>query len=148
MRQCHHVGSVDANSLYVNSAAAEYINRCQRLDVLESVGKEIRMLLPCRICLLFVFCIFHFRTQHTERVGCLRVVFVLFLKRIESCYIVLETVFLKNVFFKYDISKYVLQKYIFYGYEASVRAFISPIFSKTSGKLCLPLCHKSLQEKG
>lgn len=41
-----------------------------------------------------------------------------------------------------------LQKYIFYGYEASVRAFISPIFSKTSGKLCLPLCHKSLQEKG
>ena len=41
-----------------------------------------------------------------------------------------------------------LQKYIFYGYEASVRAFISPIFSKTSGKLCLPLCHKTLQEKG
>ena len=41
-----------------------------------------------------------------------------------------------------------LQKYIFYGYEASVRAFISLIFSKTSGKLCLPLCHKSPQEKG
>ena len=95
-----------------------------------------------------MFCIFHFRTQHTERVGCLRVVFVLFLKRIESCYIVLETVFLKNVFFKYDISKYVLQKYIFYGYEASVMAFISLILRKTSEKLCLPLCHKSLQEKG
>lgn len=41
-----------------------------------------------------------------------------------------------------------LQKYIFYGYEASVRAFISLILRKTSGKLCLPLCHKSLQEKG
>lgn len=41
-----------------------------------------------------------------------------------------------------------LQKYIFYGYEASVMAFISLILRKTSEKLCLPLCHKSLQEKG
>ena len=48
----------------------------------------------------------------------------------------------------HSFRNFIKQKYIFYGYEASVRAFISLIFSKTSGKLCLPLCHKSPQEKG
>jgi hypothetical protein len=40
VRRRHHVRSIDANSLHVCSAAAEYVNRSQRLDILESVGKK------------------------------------------------------------------------------------------------------------
>lgn len=95
----HHVRSVDANCLYVESAAAEDIYWCQRLYVLEAVGKKYVCFCHVVYVYLLLFCILHFRTQHAERIGCLCIVLILLLlNRIVPC------------IFKYDISKYVFTK--------------------------------------